>query len=230
MPSTSTVELRPYLSNKQAIRILDAARDLFVRQGPAGFSARRVAKDAGLSLGSVQHVFPTTSELLAATIGHVRDGYDSAYRAMEKRLPFSAEERLAAVIEYLVADLCKKDTRRYFLGFWALSCQNEQAHSSMCEAYDWQLKRLAGFVAAARPGLSDDRLIELARHITALIEGMLVLVGMSERQVTARSPVMVALRAQIWSMINDGAGADVPAAKSTGNVRRRPSAGRPTRT
>src|SRR5580700_8043813 len=97
------IESRPYLNNKQATRILEAARKVFVREGPAAFSARRVAKAANLSLGSVQHVFPTTNELVTAMIEHVNDGYEAAYREMAERLPFSAEERLDAVIGYLLA-------------------------------------------------------------------------------------------------------------------------------
>jgi AcrR family transcriptional regulator len=221
MRTALTRETRRYLGNKQAIRILDAAREVFVREGTTAFSARRVAKAAGLSLGSVQHVFPTTNQLLAAMIVHVRDSYDAAYRSLEQRLPFSAEERLGAVIDYLVADICKKDTRHFFLGFWALSCHNPLAYRSLCEAYDWQVKHVAGFIASARPQLSDDQLLEKARHISALIEGTMLFVGMAERKLNANSPMIVSLREQIWSMINDGARARPVGAKTASRRRGR---------
>jgi hypothetical protein len=37
----------------------------------------------------VQHVFPTTNELVTAMIDHVNDRYEAAYRQMAERLPFS---------------------------------------------------------------------------------------------------------------------------------------------
>jgi AcrR family transcriptional regulator len=196
------IEARPYLNNKQAGRILDAAREVFVREGPAAFSARRVAKEAGLSLGSVQHVFPTTNELVTAMIEHVNDGYESAYRQMAERLPFSAEERLKAIIDYLLADICRSDVRKFWFGFWSLSCHNAQGQGLLREAYRWQTNNVAGFIGAARPHLADADCLRLSTHITALIEGMMLFTGMSNKAMNLASPLIVELRERIWTMIN----------------------------
>jgi AcrR family transcriptional regulator len=196
------LEQPPYLRNKQALRILEAARVVFVREGTAGFSARRVAKAAGLSLGSVQHVFRTTNDLLTAMIEYVSESYWAAYRRMAERLPYSAEERLSAMLDYLLADICQAEVRQFFFGFWSLSCHNPQARSSQHEAYRRQANTIAGFIAAARPQLSDAECLELATHITALIDGMMLFTQMSDKPLSNKSRLIKGLRKQLWSMIN----------------------------
>jgi AcrR family transcriptional regulator len=215
-------ESRPYLNNKQSRRILDAAREVFVRQGHAVFSARRVAKAAKLSLGSVQHVFPTTDELVTAMLEHVNDGYEAAYRDMADRLPFSAEERLKAVIEYLLGDICRADVRKFWFGFWALSCHNAYGEELLREAYRWQTNHVAGFLGAARPELSDTDCLRLSIHISALIEGMMLFTGMAENPLTLHSPLIRGLRERIWSMIDaDSALARAKPTPSSAVVRER---------
>jgi AcrR family transcriptional regulator len=195
-------EARSYLSNKQSRRILDAARDVFVREGGAAFSARRVAKAAKLSLGSVQHVFLTTDGLVQAMLEHVNDGYEAAYREMAERLPFSAEKRLQALIDYLLADICRADVRKFWFGFWALSCHHAHGEELLRDAYQWQRNNVAGFLGAARPDLTEAECLRLSMHITALIEGMMLFTGMSKKPLTLTSPLIADLKVRIWSMIN----------------------------
>lgn len=201
VPCMPDHESRSYLRNKQSRRILQAARRVFVREGPAAFSARRVAKAANLSLGSVQHVFPTTNQLVTALIEHVNDGYEAAYREMTERLPFRAEDRLKAIIDYLLSDICQADVRKFWFGFWSLSCYNAQGQKLLREAYGWQTNNVAGFIGAARPQLSKEACLRLSTHITALIEGMMLFTGMSNWPLTIKSPLIVELGARIWSMI-----------------------------
>jgi TetR/AcrR family transcriptional regulator, cholesterol catabolism regulator len=216
------VESRPYLQNKQSRRILEAARDIFIREGATAFSSRRVAKAAKLSLGSVQHVFPTTDELVTAMLEHVNDGYEAAYRTMAERLPFSAEQRLAALLDYLLEDICRPDTRKFWFGFWALSCHNAHGASLLREAYRRQCNNVAGFLGAARPELSDAECLRLSTHINALIEGMMLFTGMAEKPLTLKSPLISGLRARIWSMIDaDSSTARAKPTRSSAVVRDR---------
>ena len=68
-----------------------AARKVFISEGPTAFSTRRVAKEATLGLGSVQHVFPTTDSLVTAMFEDIVTSYDVAYQEMVAKLPFNGE-------------------------------------------------------------------------------------------------------------------------------------------
>lgn len=195
------VESRPYLQNRQARRILDAAQDVFVAEGAGAFSARRVARAAGLSLGSVQHVFPTSDALLGAMLEHVNDSYEAAYQAMALRLPADAGRRLAAVVDFLLADICDPDMRRFWLGFWALSCHNPQAQAMLERAYRHHLANMASFIAAARPDLKAVHCRALAREAVALIEGTMLLAGLDGRPASARSPLIRGARGALLSRL-----------------------------
>jgi len=201
MAMFGAIESRPYLQNKQSRRILAAAREVFIREGAAAFSARRVAKAAKLSLGSVQHVFTTTDELITAMLEYVNEDYDAAYREMAEKLPFSPEQRLTAALDYLLQDICQADTRRFWFGFWALSCHNKHAELILKQAYQHYCNNVAGFIGAARTHFSDARCSELAEQIIALIDGTMLFTGMEKRPLTIRSPLISRLRTTIWGLL-----------------------------
>ncbi len=159
---------------RQADTILRAARAVFVRDGATGFSARRVAREAGLSLGSVQHVFPTADSLLVAMFEYVVNAYDERYQEMNHRLPLHARARWRAVVDLLVDDVFDPDTRRLFFGLWSLGCHNRLVGALLKEGYAHHTANLAGFIAGVRPDLDEDQCRATARQVAALIEGWMV--------------------------------------------------------
>lgn len=165
---------RRYEGTKQAYAILRAARAVFIRDGAAGFSARRVAKEAGLSLGSVQHVFPTVDALLVAMFEYVSASYDERYAEVLLELPLNARARWAAIVDFLVNDIFNQNTRRFFFGFWALSNYNPFVGTLLKEGYIHQIDNLAPFIANIRPDLGDEKCRAIARQVAALIEGWMV--------------------------------------------------------
>jgi AcrR family transcriptional regulator len=71
-----------YDESLKSVKILRAAKRVFVRNGGAAFSARGVAKEAKVSLGAVQHFFPSKNDLLAAMLEYVISDCSSSYRSM----------------------------------------------------------------------------------------------------------------------------------------------------
>jgi AcrR family transcriptional regulator len=147
---------------------------VFVRDGATGFSARRVAREAGLSLGSVQHVFPTADSLLVAMFEYVVNSYDERYQEMSSRLPLHARARWQAVVDVLVDDVFDPDTRRFFFGLWSLGCHNRLVGALLKEGYAYHTTNLAGFVAGIRPDLEEKQCRATARQVAALIEGWML--------------------------------------------------------
>ena len=183
-----------------ATRVLRAAKRLFVRSGGSGFSARGVAKQAGLSLGAVQHFFPTRAALLAATLESVVNEYEAAYAAIFAQLPLDGEARLLRVIDWLIDDSWRPQTRQFFLGFWALSCHDRNAARMLDQAYAHHCANLAAFVKAARPALGDGRCRALALQVAALIEGLTVLSGLGAHK-RARERIRGDVRAAVLRLI-----------------------------
>ena len=184
-------------------RILRAARRLFVRAGGAAFSARGVAKEAGVSLGALQHFFPSKEALLAATLEHVLGEIRHAYERLQEDLPFNARARLLGVIDLLVEDAWRRDSRRFFLGLHALSCHNafaERLLSAMCKHHQ---RRLAGFIGAAGPHLTEQQCLELALQLCALLDGLMIYTGPGCKTIASRRHLAGAIKQNVLRLIAD---------------------------
>jgi AcrR family transcriptional regulator len=190
-----------YEGTKQAQNILKAARKVFIRNGAAAFSTRRVAKEAKLGLGSVQHVFPTTDSLLTAMFEDLVTSYDVAYQERMAKLPFNGEARLSAALDYLLNDICNPETRHMFFGFWALSCHNRLVETLMQQAYTHHQNNVATFIGAVRADLTDDECRMLATQVIALIDGSMIFTA-PKTKLIPRAEFMRALKSTIWSMIS----------------------------
>jgi AcrR family transcriptional regulator len=191
----------PAAAERGVQRILRAARRLLVRAGGAGFSARGVAKEAGVSLGAVQHFFPSKDALLAATLEHVLAEFRRAYERLQEELPFNAEARLLGVIDLLVADVWRQDSRKFFLGLHALSCHNrfaERLLSAMCEHHQ---RRLAGFIGAAATHLSEQQCLDLALQLCAMLDGLMIYTGPRTRTIKPRGRLAGVIKRSVLGLI-----------------------------
>lgn len=196
-------------------RILLAAQRLFVREGGAEFSARGVAKEAGISLGAVQHFFPSKDKLLAATLEHVLGEIRREYDYIQEKLPFNAQARLLGVIDVLVADACRQDSRRFFLGLHALSCHNafaERLVNAMCRHHQ---RRLAGFIGAAAPHLDERQCLDLALQLCALLDGLTFYTGPGHHVIGSRARLAATIKHSVQRLL------------AADDARPRTSAGRP---
>jgi AcrR family transcriptional regulator len=182
-------------------RVLKAARTVFVRGGGASFSARGVAKEAGVSLGAVQHFFRTKNELLAGTLEHVLADFRREYDVLQAALPFNPEARLLGAIDILVADVWRQESRQFFFGLYALSGHNEFAQCLVNEVYEHHRRRLAQYLGAARPRLSERRCLDLALQIAALIEGLMIYTGPKSKAVKPRSRLAEIVKESVLHLI-----------------------------
>jgi AcrR family transcriptional regulator len=186
-----------------ALRILRAAIRLFIREGGAAFTARGVAKEAGVSLGAVQHFFPTKDQLLAAMLERVLADYGRMYEKLSEDLPFNGEARLLGVIDCLVADIWRPDTRKFFFNLFALSCHNAFAAQLLNEVYSHHRHRLAVYIGAARPHLSEQDCFDLAMQIAALVDGLMIYTAPGAKSVTPRERLAEMVKQIVLRLISN---------------------------
>ncbi len=79
--STATAESRPYHHGDLSRALVDAARKILEREGPAALSLRAVAREAGVSPAAPYHHFKDKSELLEA-VAH--EGWEELDQALSK--------------------------------------------------------------------------------------------------------------------------------------------------
>lgn len=158
---------------KKINNILRAAVAEFAEEGMSGFSMRRIAANAGVTLSTLQHYFGNRHNLLIATISTLC----SKYIAKHTRLQNSDAEprlQLEKVLGDLLAALGEPLVRRFYTNLWATAGQDPKINDIVGASYRRYYEVLAVLVSTVRKDISQARAYELAVWIASLIDGMLV--------------------------------------------------------
>lgn len=147
--------------------ILEAAEQVLLHKGMAGFGLRPVAAAAGLGLSHVQYYFRTPSDLLQALVERYLTGWDD-------RLSRCSDD-LAMVVDAIVAGIAEAPSCSLIAELWAVAGRDTVANTALGKFYDGYVERLAAVLRRADTGLSPAQATARARLITALLEGLWVL-------------------------------------------------------
>lgn len=89
--------------------ILEASIRVFASEGNIGFTQRRVAAEAQIRLGTLQHYFGSRDTLLLATIEEVARRYLEQYRSLSANTALSPWARLEAILDDVFDALTASD-------------------------------------------------------------------------------------------------------------------------
>jgi TetR/AcrR family transcriptional regulator, transcriptional repressor of bet genes len=153
-------------------RLLDCVLDLLVADGYEGISIRRVAAAARVSIGAVQHHFPTKDALLAAAMGRVSRQFQER---LERRLAPGAGP--AEVLRAVAGELLGAgQERRPASVIWLVRLARAAVHEPTAEVHrrEWQQVEdlLADLIAAVRPDLAEQAARDEATLLLGLLDGL----------------------------------------------------------
>jgi TetR/AcrR family transcriptional regulator, transcriptional repressor of bet genes len=153
-------------------RLLDCVLDLLVADGYEGISIRRVAAAAGVSIGAVQHHFPTKDALLAAAMGRVSQQFQER---LDRRLAPGAGP--AEVLRAVAGELLGAgQERRPASVIWLVRLARAAVHEPTAEVHrrEWQQVEdlLADLIAAVRPDLAEQAARDEATLLLGLLDGL----------------------------------------------------------
>ncbi|VVD33747.1 TetR/AcrR family transcriptional regulator [Paraburkholderia dioscoreae] len=89
--------------------IIEASIRVFASEGNIGFTQRRVAAEAQIRLGTLQHYFGSRDTLLLATIEEVARRYLEQYRSLSANTALSPWARLEAILDDVFDALTASD-------------------------------------------------------------------------------------------------------------------------
>jgi AcrR family transcriptional regulator len=164
--------MQPMPPANTRLRILRAARRVLARDRSSAFSTRAIAREAGLSLGAVQHCYARRAALLAATVEFVSAEYADAYAAHGAHLLPGAPGRLERSIDWLVTELRRAPTARLLLTIRSLAGHDRNAARLLERGQAQFVQHLASLVAAARPALGERECGVRAAQLAALLAGI----------------------------------------------------------
>ena len=155
--------------------LLAAAHRVLVTAGYANFSMRRVATEAGVSVGNLQYYFPTKDALTTALLDNVIEDYLLDFDAM--RATGTPREQFERIIRAVFEDLRSPDTTRFFPELWSLANHEPQLTARVDAMYARYRAVLAELVTAINPRVGEQQAAQLAVFFSSSIEGHTMFVG-----------------------------------------------------
>lgn len=155
--------------------ILAAARRVFVRDGHAGLSMRKVADEAGVAVGNVNYYFDSKRALLEATLREALADYVEAHIAQFEATRDAPLDILLNVINFYVSN--GRTSHQLFFQMWGYAASDAGAKDLIRELYRPIGRFIYFLVRAARPDASDARVREITLQLFSLEEGMKLFIG-----------------------------------------------------
>ncbi|GAB2458140.1 hypothetical protein GCM10027082_05720 [Comamonas humi] len=178
--------------------IIDEAKRVLSRQGYADFTLRKVAAEAGVPLGTLQHYFPTRELLLSTVISQTIRTYNEGYERLASGSG-TPEQRLQAIIDRVLAEIDEDDVRPFFLEITALATHEPFAAEALSESHRSYLGTFCRLIAEINPALSQADCELRALLIASQLEGLMMFrqdshsAAKPERNALLRAVKLVAL-------------------------------------
>ncbi|MGI4959940.1 MAG: TetR/AcrR family transcriptional regulator [Janthinobacterium lividum] len=154
-------------------RIIDAAERVFLDLGYAAFGSRRVAAQASMSLATLQYHFPTTTDLLEATVRSLVNRFahetDVAVEGTD-----NVEEKLRNTIGYILSQVIKPDVCRLFFELWSLAQRDDVTRDVIRQTYQNYRENFRVLAAQMDPAAQSIVHVARATLLAATLEGIIV--------------------------------------------------------
>ncbi|MEM8499190.1 MAG: TetR family transcriptional regulator [Pseudomonadota bacterium] len=165
--------VKPEVDDVKAV-ILEAAYAAMATEGAPAFSVRKVARQAGVSLGHLQHYFPDKQSLLAAIINGLSERFKFLYNDDVRSMP-NAVDRLTYCAIGILNDAQNPRVNQLMQEIWALSGRDKILADTIHQIYVRIFNELSALLIEANPDL-DDRESELrAATCISLLTGSFLL-------------------------------------------------------
>lgn len=161
-------------ADQRRLQLIEATLRCLGRDGVEATVVRRIAEEAGLSIGMVRHYFSGKDALLAATYRHLSLLLQEATaKALAEAAPDPAAQLRAYILAGLKPPILDHDYVRARFLFWHLAHSHGEVRKVHDEIYSRFEKRLLQLVrAAAQFSRADIEAPTLTIAIMALLKGI----------------------------------------------------------
>lgn len=193
--------------------LADAVLRVIRRDGLEHASVRNVAREAGLSMGSLRHYFTTQSELVAFAFRTVIDRIESRLAALPPE-PDPRRRAERALVELLPLDAERRSENEVWLAFTARAAVDPTLRALRDAGYDALragCRTIVRELSAA--GLAPADVTAEAVRLHALLDGLAVHAAMRPDLHTARS-LRAAIARHLDALANERASTKPPGRRS----------------
>lgn len=185
-PSLSLAGNHSPKGEKTYSQILAAAHRVFVRDGHAGLSMRKVAEEAGVAVGNVNYYFESKRALIDATLREAFAEYIEAHVRHFEAKRDAPVEIVLDMLEFYISS--GRESHPFFFQLWSYAASDQRAKTLVRELYQPIGRFVYYLIRAARPEIGDGRVREITLQIISLEEGVKLLIGLGpENDATLRN-------------------------------------------
>lgn len=155
--------------------LIDAAIRSLKRHGHEGLSVRRIAAEAGVSIGLINHHFPNKNALIAEAYRHFNQQLIGGLTQAVERAPASARARLRAFFEASFSPPnLDPDVLTVWVVFWGLYRHSREIQHVHRETHRGYVELVRGMLTdlAKESGKSRITLRLAAIGLTAMLDGL----------------------------------------------------------
>ena len=159
------------------ISILDAAREVLMEAGYGGFTMRKVAARAGITIGNLNYYYRTKEDLLRDLLEYVINHYLEEFERRRQIAGHSPEKQLLAVLKFWIEDLNTLETTVFFPELWALGNHDPYIAELIDDLYAKARFPLDELIPQINPTLTRKEAERMALYMCAAMEGLTIFVG-----------------------------------------------------
>ena len=189
---SSSPREKPTASSPTAQKILKSARIIFIQDGHAGLSLRKVADHAGLSVGNLSYHFPTKKTLIHALLNEALLDYIASHLALFGDGDAEPIEILQKVVQFYVTNA--RVTHGFFYQLWGFAGSSEEARTLVRDLYRPIGRFIYYLVRASNQSLSDADIRRVTLQIFSLEEGYKLFIGLGSEDDPALASAEVDIR------------------------------------
>lgn len=161
---------------KTLYQIISSGHRIFVRDGHAGLSMRKVADDAGLSVGNVNYYFESKRALIEATLREAFADYVDVHAQQYDAKRDNPAEIVLDILTFYVSS--GRQAHPFFFQLWSYAATDDAARALVRDLYRPIGRFVYYLIRAARPDASDIRVREITLQLISLEEGVKLLIGL----------------------------------------------------
>lgn len=156
--------------------IIAAATKIFIEEGYSELTLRRIAKDIGVRLSTIQYYFDSKKALLITMLKSKINSYNSKLSDFKSN-EHKPEKQLSNYTKYLIVDNTERETCAFFTQLWAIGFQDEDNLALLSHAYEVHTENLAQMIQDIFPERDKLDSLQRATIMSSMIEGAIIHVG-----------------------------------------------------
>jgi AcrR family transcriptional regulator len=170
---------------QRATQILRTARKIFIDDGYSNMTVRNICEELDISMGTLHYYFDRKSAILHALVKEKIAQYDNRFRELFASMSDDAHRKFFALVDFLVKDIKNRETRRFFIQLYSIAIQDSEVDRYRANFHRFGIQQFVGVLREfpENQHIEDLELKKRAVMISAMLDGLMVLMGTSPRNI-----------------------------------------------